>query len=255
MSNKPLSIPPTFKDSSITVLDEMTLQCKGVRLLLTKGLTLQASNDKEVALFKDPRFVQDYINQLDGFNVRNMIEVGVWHGGSAIFFWNLLKLEKLCCIDKGKDVMKMLQSYIDHQKLSDKISVHAGVDQADKDRLNAIANDDFGEQLVDVVIDDASHLYHPSRATFETLFPRLREGGLYFLEDWKVGFDGTKIPNVAKPKPPLLHLVHQLINLSVTAPGIVPTLRIFPNFVVIERGPEALTDNTFELSKYLPLVQ
>ena len=40
-----------------------------------------------------------------------------------------------------------------------------------------------GEPL-DLVIDDASHLYGPTMASFEVLFPRLRPGGLYVIEDW-----------------------------------------------------------------------
>ena len=35
------------------------------------------------------------------------------------------------------------------------------------------------------MIDDASHLYEPSLASFETLFPLLRPGGTYIIEDWK----------------------------------------------------------------------
>ena len=34
------------------------------------------------------------------------------------------------------------------------------------------------------MIDDGSHLLEETRACFETLFPRLRKGGLYMLEDW-----------------------------------------------------------------------
>ena len=37
---------------------------------------------------------------------------------------------------------------------------------------------------VDLVIDDASHRYPETVASFEVLFPRLRTGGLYVIEDW-----------------------------------------------------------------------
>jgi hypothetical protein len=38
--------------------------------------------------------------------------------------------------------------------------------------------------MLDFVVDDASHFYQPSRATFECLFPKVRPDGLYIIEDW-----------------------------------------------------------------------
>ncbi len=35
-----------------------------------------------------------------------------------------------------------------------------------------------------MVIDDCSHQLAATRSSFETLFPRLRHGGLYVIEDW-----------------------------------------------------------------------
>jgi demethylmacrocin O-methyltransferase len=35
----------------------------------------------------------------------------------------------------------------------------------------------------DVVVDDASHLHDDVRIAFEELYPRVREGGWYFVED------------------------------------------------------------------------
>jgi hypothetical protein len=37
---------------------------------------------------------------------------------------------------------------------------------------------------LDLVIDDASHIYGPTKASFQALFPLLRPGGLYLIEDW-----------------------------------------------------------------------
>ena len=35
----------------------------------------------------------------------------------------------------------------------------------------------------DVIVDDASHINHLTRASFEILFPRLKPGGFYIIED------------------------------------------------------------------------
>jgi hypothetical protein len=37
---------------------------------------------------------------------------------------------------------------------------------------------------VDLVVDDASHTYEATKTSFEILFPLLRPGGIYIIEDW-----------------------------------------------------------------------
>lgn len=49
----------------------------------------------------------------------------------------------------------------------------------------------------DIVIDDASHLGYLSRRSFSILWPRLKPGGWYVIEDWGTGYwkgwpDGRK---------------------------------------------------------------
>ena len=51
-------------------------------------------------------------------------------------------------------------------------------------RLAEIVDEAFGDEPLDLVVDDCSHRYKPSRASFNELFPRLRPGGVYVIEDW-----------------------------------------------------------------------
>jgi hypothetical protein len=48
--------------------------------------------------------------------------------------------------------------------------------------LHIIATE-FGAMPLDLVSDDASHLLRETRASFNALFPRLRSGGEYIIED------------------------------------------------------------------------
>src|ERR1044071_9872210 len=41
---------------------------------------------------------------------------------------------------------------------------------------------------IDIVIDDCSHLAAPTRLAFNTLFPHVRPGGFYVVEDWGTGY-------------------------------------------------------------------
>ena len=48
---------------------------------------------------------------------------------------------------------------------------------------------------LDIIIDDASHLYKKSRASFDILFENhLKSGGMYIIEDWGCGY-WPKWPN------------------------------------------------------------
>lgn len=244
------ALPAWFRDSDIRWIDKLTVQCPGVELRLTQGFKVPPSTDQRITLFKDPQFVQRYLEQLDGFPVNNLVEVGIWDGGSAIFFWHLLKPKKLCCIEL-KERASHLEGYIERQQLAERFRLHTGVDQADRERLAAIIAEDYADSPLDLVIDDASHLYGPSRATFEVLFPSLRKGGLYVLEDWKTNLifpchGGGPAPD----NPPLHQLAFELLDLSLRHPEVIPSVRCFHNFVLIERGPEPLQPLTFNLGGY-----
>jgi hypothetical protein len=65
-----------------------------------------------------------------------------------------------------------------------RIRSYYGVSQTDKAQIDRIARDEFGDTPLDVIIDDASHLYGNTRRTFEMAFPYLRPGGTYVIEDW-----------------------------------------------------------------------
>ena len=41
---------------------------------------------------------------------------------------------------------------------------------------------------LDIIIDDASHIGHASAASYMALFPKLKSGGLYIIEDWGTGY-------------------------------------------------------------------
>jgi cephalosporin hydroxylase len=67
--------------------------------------------------------------------------------------------------------------------------------------IGSQADPDFLRDVVarigtpDIVLDDGSHIAAHQKATFDTLFPLLGEGGLYVIEDthtayWPEGYDG-----------------------------------------------------------------
>jgi hypothetical protein len=91
----------------------------------------------------------------------------------------------------GIDVAEPGKAFIDHLEdagLAGRVRFARGA-QDDGAFLDAAIHACFGEGGVDVVIDDASHLYRKTRATYDHLFTRhLRGGGVYVIEDWGCGY-------------------------------------------------------------------
>jgi hypothetical protein len=136
-----------------------------------------------------------------------------------------------------------------------------------------VARDEFGTTPVDLVIDDASHLYDESRASFETLFPLLHPGGLYIIEDWRWQHDVadridqsielSRLDEQARraidermravdegraaPEVPLSRLVFELVLARALSGDVVAEISIGPHWVAIRRGAKVLDAGTFRV--------
>ncbi len=125
--------------------------------------------------------------------------------------------------------------------------------QADSKRLRELIAQEFDTPL-DLVIDDASHLYEPTKASFETLFPYLRPGGLYVIEDWAWAFwEQNRAPNLwaAETTTPLAALIFELMGAVGTISQLIQSLIVFRDFIIVERGQKDLEPDKFELDDFI----
>src|SRR4051794_6844014 len=111
-----------------------------------------------------------------------IVEIGIASGGSAALLALVARPRALVAIERDAEPVGALADLAAARSLP--IFTHYGVDQSDHERLTTILDDDLGTETVDLVIDDASHRFEETRASFETLFPRLAPGGTYVIEDW-----------------------------------------------------------------------
>lgn len=133
---------------------------------------------------KDRRSVEEYLDVLDGFANGNIVELGIAEGGSVSLIALVAAPRKLVGLELDEKRVPALDQLIEGRGFTDRIRPYYGVDQADRARVRAIVDDEFGNRQLDLVVDDASHRLEETRASFETLFPRLRPGGLFLIEDW-----------------------------------------------------------------------
>lgn len=115
-----------------------------------------------------------YAHILDGMTINNFLEIGL--------FLNDLQHTDL---NAWEQIYPDANIYGGDMKTSqlfntDRIKM-TYVDQSNPDSLNALLNT-FAVEF-DVILDDASHMYGSTICTFENLYPALKSGGVYLIED------------------------------------------------------------------------
>jgi cephalosporin hydroxylase len=101
-----------------------------------------------------------------------MLEIGVLNGGSLEMWRNYFPKAKIVGIDINPDCKN-------HEQIDKDIHVRIG-DQSDSKFLQSLI-DEFGE--FDLILDDGSHHVDHVNKTFQYLYPKLKDGGIYFIED------------------------------------------------------------------------
>ena len=114
-----------------------------------------------------------YIPQFSESKQLLLIEIGVYHCDS-MRMWNEYNPElQIVGLDIDKDI---LNYYPEEDK--DKYSLYIG-NATDSEFINKVLEDN----LPDFIIDDGSHNYMDILSSFRLLYPKLKEGGYYFIED------------------------------------------------------------------------
>jgi predicted O-methyltransferase YrrM len=220
-------------------------------------------------LTKTPEMVQPYVDLVAELRPRRILELGIRFGGSAAFLHQLARPERLVVLDIVPTPAPLLAAYVDEHGAGDVVRPHYGVDQSDRARLRAIVDEAFGDEPLDLVIDDASHLYEPSVASFEELFPRLRPGGRYIIEDWASDFDHLnhwaeqfaklapeqqqrlrqmrRDGEVDPPEPLLSLLAIELVMMRASRTDVIADVGVSRHWTVVTRGPGALQPGDFRL--------
>jgi hypothetical protein len=112
--------------------------------------------------------------------------------------------------------------------------------------LGRLIDDHLAGRPLDLVVDDASHQAGPTRASFNALFPRLRAGGVYIIEDrcWAhIGY-GMHRP----VETPLTVLIFDITMALPARPGLLAGLHIDRDWALVVRGDAQLDVAGFDIS-------
>ncbi|WP_411768223.1 class I SAM-dependent methyltransferase [Winogradskyella sp. A3E31] len=177
------------------------------------------------------------------FKKINLLEIGVGgykspkHGGHSLRLWkSYFPFAHIFAID-----------IYDKSALEEKrIKIYKG-SQVDIDFLNKISSEigDF-----DIIIDDGSHVNEHVIKSFQLLFPKLKDGGIYVVEDtqtsyWKrYGGDSIDLKNSNTIMNFFKNLTDSLNHKEFLLPGYEPTyfdkhitaINFYHNLIFIYKG-------------------
>lgn len=170
-----------MEDDPFKDLAAQEFEVEGVKLL---SAPLGGFRMDQLTVVKPMAEIDAYRRLFERFDRPRIVELGVAYGGSVALHSLLADPTAFAAFELARDRVEILDDFIEAQGLGDRVKVSYGVDQSDVDTLREAVSRDVGDEI-DLVIDDASHLFHPSVASFDLLFPMLRPGGEYVIEDWQ----------------------------------------------------------------------
>jgi predicted O-methyltransferase YrrM len=222
------------------------LEIDGVRFVAHGATQRFTSSPDRFCVVKRADLVVAYLDLLADLRPATIVELGVFQGGSCALLALAARPGMLVAVELDEERVPALDALVAARGLGDRIHVHHGVDQADATTLGRVVDHHLAGRPLDLVVDDASHLVVPTRASFNVLFPRLRPGGVYIIEDWAwahVGY-GTHRPT----ETPLTVLVFEIAMALPSRPGLIAELRVDRDWALVVRGDADVDPATFDIS-------
>jgi hypothetical protein len=100
----------------------------------------------------------------------NFLEIGLWEGDSIRMWRDYFSTGNLV----GADILDLSHVVLPNTQ------IHI-CDQSDRTQLTNLVNKTFNE--FDIIIDDGGHWQHQQQITLGCMFPYLKSGGVFVIED------------------------------------------------------------------------
>ena len=102
--------------------------------------------------------------------LNNFLEIGLWEGDSIRMWRDYFNTGNLV----GADILDLSHVVLTNTQ------IHI-CDQSDRNQLTDLVNKTFDE--FDIIIDDGGHWQHQQQITLGCMFPYLKSGGVFVIED------------------------------------------------------------------------
>lgn len=218
----------------------------GLKILAKEAFgKLEKPPKHDLVMLKNDRQRKYWEQKVKGRKGRlnHLMELGIARGGSLPYIFDICDADFIVGVDILPEDPKISRKY-DQSTMKDKYALHFETDQTDRKALNSIVNKHFPEGL-DMIVDDASHLLADTRTSFEILFPHLKTGGLYVIEDYcwshNEGF-GMLAADRYRQQPTTTQLAFELTMLMSTHHDWITRVITDYNTITIVKGPEKVPD-------------
>jgi SAM-dependent methyltransferase len=210
------------------------------------------TGETDVLVPKPRHLVELYARLIEGLRPEYVFELGFYRGGSTALIAELARPRRLVAIDRRPSRAGAgAEAYASRTGLDGAVRIYGDVDQSDRDALAEIVEQEFEGNALDLVVDDCSHRYSETRASFNELFPRLRPGGLFLIEDWPwahAHLGVEPLEGLLPDQVPLTRLVFELVLALPSVPGLIADLTIDPGAVVVRRGDATADPDGFDIA-------
>lgn len=198
------------------------------------------TNKNQIALLKNREFLELYRDLVFNEPVKTIFELGFFQGGMPLFLADMVAPEKIVAIDWNAPSDELLD-LIKANQFESSVKLFGNIDQADTKKIRSILDDSFGEEPVDLIIDDCSHFYAQTKASFQAAFGYLKPGGKYIIEDW--GWTHWPGHPWQSPESPfgdstsMSNLIFELVMALASTSGIITSVNVVnAACVIVTRG-------------------
>lgn len=202
-------------------------------------------------------FIQQFGQEND---VQKILELGVFKGGSVVLHDKLFSPLRNVAIEYTPQPVEALDKYIKRSQRDEQVKLYYGVDQADSRIVREILSSEFPDRDIDLIIDDASHMYDKTRSSFNTCFPYLKAGGHFIIEDWGwahwQGDFWQKRPwqiwkwNAYNYKKALSNILIELFMLTASRPDFISEIKVDKNNIIVTKGQGETLEEHFDIGDY-----
>ena len=236
-------------------MNDQLLRLDGIEFYLSTGKEMHThrSGPNHFVLGKARSMVEDVAALCERENIKRILDIGIFKGGSTALYAKLFEPERLVAIEYVNTPVDALTDFIRDHGFEGRVTPYYGVNQADVEAMGRILASEFPARNIDLIVDDASHLYFETRQTFNLALPYVRPDGLYIIEDWgwahwsgEVWQKGQVFPLM---QPAMSNLLIELFMLCASRPDIIKNIFITPATIVLRRGVAALEPGGFEIGK------
>ena len=142
--------------SILNWLDDERLACPRANFLAVsdhRAHTRESTPD-EFILMKPRDLIEWYEATFAADPPKEVLEIGIFKGGSVVLFSELWRPEHLVAVDIAVEPLRALDEYVRRYELAESVKPIFGIDQADATTMRSLISSGFGGAPLDLVVDD-----------------------------------------------------------------------------------------------------